>query len=347
MIFLPSRARLSSSSRPPAALPPSSSAYTSSALRPPAMSLPAPAPAPAPLRSPPHQQKLQQQDLVFSCSEESALYSRGVQRLLQRRQGSLLRAVELGPGDGTPVLASLSSRGGLSGKTEVLAYELCPHAAAAARRNIASARLPPNVSYQVVVADFFSAASAYPSSSSSASSASAGSNGKKTDDRDGGGSSIPLLLIANPPYLPSPSREVLLLPSLYGGRDGADVTRRLLAEPGYGAALMIVAGVAAPKAVLRAASAAGYRVRSFEAVRLPFGQYTSQPLVRAWIRTLEDKEGIAHTLSDDGYVCAAVEFEKRGGGGGGGGGLEARLEAALTGQAWVDGEVVELEEDCC
>lgn len=275
---------------------------------------------------------------VFLCHEESALYSRGVERLLKRRIGDRpLSALELGPGDGVPVLRALSRLAQPTAATaaaRVVAYEVCPVAAAAARRNIIAARLPPGLKYEIIEGDFFEAAG--PSSSSSLSSSSAAAS---------------RLLIANPPYLPAPSREGLLLPGLWGGRDGADVTRRLLLlEPPCqcDAALLLLAGVASPRSVLLAARRSGFRVRAFEATRLPFGAYTSQPSVRSWIAALE-RDGLAHTLEEEegggggGYVCAAVEFERSGSGGGW---VEARLEAALTERrAWADSEVVLVEEE--
>lgn len=96
----------------------------------------------------------------------------------------------------------------------------------------------------------------------------------------------------------------------------------------------MVAGVANPRGVLGAARRAGYRARAFEAARLPFGLYTSQAHVRAWIARLE-RQGLAHTLGDEegGYVCAAVEFERVGDAGGDKGGrgvVEARLLELLT-----------------
>jgi hypothetical protein len=275
----------------------------------------APPPAAAAAAAPPHSPTE-----IFLCDEESRLFSRGVARFLERESRlagtgvacARLSVQELGAGDGRPVLAALSSLSlppshqPPSPRLAVRAFESCPRAAALARRNAAAAT--PDIwphSYEVSTGDFFEAAA--------------------NDNGNGSG----CLVVANPPYLPAPSSSGLLLPGLYGGPDGASVTRRLLALGGhYRAALLIVAGVANPRSVLKTARLEGWRVRTFEAERLPFGLYTSQPSVRSWIARLE-REGLAHTLSD-GYMCAAVEFERQGGGGEG---LEARLLEVLTATA--------------
>jgi len=290
---------------------------------------------------------------VFECSEESALFSRGVRRFLQREAGATkakaaatIRAEEFGAGDGQPVLAALSHLKPPSAAVavHVTSFDLCPVAAACARRNAASfhsSSLPHR--YDVRCGDFFLAAAA------------------TTATGDGRDAEEAPLLLANPPYVPAPSADGLLLPGLFGGRDGADVTRRLLALPRYRGALLVVAGVAAPESVLEAARSNGFRVVAFEAERLPFGTYTSQPTVRAWIDRLES-EGVAHTLSEDGggYVCAAVEFSRcdgsdgdgdnNGDGDGNGNGdsdgrsaaadaVEARLLEALTATRWDGGAI--------
>src|SRR5438309_1560963 len=76
-------------------------------------------------------------------------------------------------------------------------------------------------------------------------------------------------VIANPPYIPAPDRDILM-PELWGGPTGNDLALQLL-KAGYDNVIVAVPSYSDPLTTLRTATDLGYRVVNFLAMGLDFG----------------------------------------------------------------------------
>src|SRR3712207_6207672 len=104
---------------------------------------------------------------------------------------------------------------------------------------------------------------------------------------DGADSAAPprvATVIANPPYIPAPDRDILM-PELWGGVYGNDLVLQLL-KAGYRNVGTAVPSYADPETTVRTAEDLGYRVVNFLAMGLDYGEYSSEPRVRDHIRRL-------------------------------------------------------------
>jgi hypothetical protein len=101
--------------------------------------------------------------------------------------------------------------------------------------------------------------------------------------------------VANPPYIPAPSAERLLLPGLWGGPDGSGVLCRLM-DQDISYLLLLVPGISNPEKVILHSLKQGYYVHNFLLISLPFGQYTSQDYVQDWLLKMH-KSGQAFFLT--------------------------------------------------
>jgi hypothetical protein len=113
--------------------------------------------------------------------------------------------------------------------------------------------------------------------------------------------------VANPPYIPAPSAERLLLPGLWGGPDGSGVLCRLM-DQDISYLLLLVPGISNPEKVILHSLKQGYYVHNFLLISLPFGQYTSQDYVQDWLLKMH-KSGQAFFF-DGHYLLAGVLFGK-------------------------------------
>jgi methylase of polypeptide subunit release factors len=212
-------------------------------------------------------------DEVFHCLEESSFYAQCLHSLIFAREARPQTVVEFGSGDGGPVIEALR-HSGFTGAIQ--GFELNPAAYDIANRNIQDNAL--NGLYRVRNECFFAA------------------KALRAD-----------CLIANPPYLPAPDRDIRL-PLLYGGEDGSMLTNILLSL-NYDTVLLMISSYSNPIGTLRRAAAEGYAVSSFLIAPLSFGVYSSEPKVRRRIETLR-KTGRAF-YDGSMYLLAGVRFEKR------------------------------------
>jgi hypothetical protein len=117
------------------------------------------------------------------------------------------------------------------------------------------------------------------------------------------------------------------MPGLWGGEDGANLTRALMSA-GFGSMMLLVSAYSNPVLTLQHAREQGYVVSDFLVQPLPFGTYSSQELVHEHLLAMRAR-GEAFFRDTGGrsrpyYFLAGVLFEKRtqeqprGGGGGGG-----------------------------
>jgi hypothetical protein len=161
----------------------------------------------------------------------------------------------------------------------VRGFDINPPSVEAARANIAERGVADR--YTVELGDFF-------------------------DEADSAGGPAVSTVIANPPYIPAPDRDILM-PELWGGVDGNDLVLQLL-KAGYDNVIAAVASYSDPETTVRTAEDLGYRVVNFLAMGLDFGPYSNEPKVRRQIRRLCD-EGRGWA-GEDGYMVAVALFTR-------------------------------------
>ena len=215
----------------------------------------------------------------FSSADESAHYGFSVCMLLEQYRSQLRweeeGVVELGTGDATAIADVVRTLPGV----RVRSYDISGPSVETARANIA--RRGVDDRYTVELGDFFDAA-------------------------DTAGTPPIATVIANPPYIPAPDRDILM-PELWGGAYGNDLMLQLL-KAGYDNVISAVASYSDPGTTVRTAADLGYRVANFLAMGLDYGPYSNEPKVRDHIRRLcAEGRGWA---SDDGYMVAVALFTR-------------------------------------
>jgi hypothetical protein len=193
----------------------------------------------------------------FSSADESAHYGFSVCMLLQQYRAHLRWAdegvVELGTGDASAIAEVVRTLPGL----RVRGYDISDDSVARARQNIAARGVADR--YTVELGDFF-------------------------DQADSAGGPPVSTVIANPPYIPAPDRDILM-PELWGGVHGNDLALQLL-KAGYENVIVAVPSYSDPVMTVTTATELGYRVVNFLAMGLDFGPYSSEPKVAEHIRRL-------------------------------------------------------------
>jgi methylase of polypeptide subunit release factors len=215
----------------------------------------------------------------FSSADESAHYGFSVCMLLEQYRSALQweeeGVVELGTGDATAIAGVLECLPAL----RVSSFDISASSVESARANIAARGLSDR--YTVEHGDFF-------------------------DQADSAGGPAVSTVIANPPYIPAPGRDILM-PELWGGRYGNDLVLGLL-KAGYDNVITAVASYADPETTVRTATDLGYRVSNFLAMGLDYGTYSSEPKVREHIRRI-CAAGRGWT-GDDEYMVAVALFTR-------------------------------------
>ncbi len=212
----------------------------------------------------------------FSSADESAHYGFSVCMLLQQYRDQLgwsdEGVVELGTGDATAIADVVAGLPDL----RVRSFDISASSVVAARQNIATRGVADR--YTVELGDFF-------------------------DGADSAGGPPVSTVIANPPYIPAPDRDILM-PELWGGVHGNDLVLQLL-KAGYTNVLVAVPSYSDPASTVRTANDLGYRVANFLAMGLDYGPYSSEPRVRAHIRAM-CTEGRGWSGEDDYMVAVAL-----------------------------------------
>ena len=215
----------------------------------------------------------------FSSADESAHYGFSVCLLLEQYRAQLRWGEEgvdeLGTGDATAISQVVANLPGL----RVASHDISESSVLEARANIAAKGVAER--YTVELGDFF-------------------------DRADSSGDRPVSTVIANPPYIPAPDRDILM-PELWGGVYGNDLVLQLL-KAGYENVITAVASYSDPVTTVRVAGDLGYRVANFLAMALDYGRYSSEPKVRAHIQQL-CAEGRAWA-ADDGYMVAVALFTR-------------------------------------
>jgi hypothetical protein len=210
---------------------------------------------------------------IFSCPEESFFYAQCLERMLFNQCLRNELVVEFGSGDGIPVINSLL-KSGFSGV--VHGFELSSFACDVACSRIK--KLGIDNQYIIHNQSFFEGIQALAAN----------------------------YLIANPPYIPAPDAQIMM-PDLYGGRDGAEITKQLLSV-GCQTALLMVSAYSNPIGTINHALAEGYKVVDFMVAPLQFGRYSSEPKVQHWIHELRQEQKAFY--SESSYFLAGVLFNK-------------------------------------
>lgn len=207
---------------------------------------------------------------IFICPEESQFYSQCLDRMVFSRCRNFTSIVEFGSGDGSPVINSLLKRrfNGL-----INGYELNPTACNIARDMINLQNLQNQ--YAIHNKNFFHSSSAD-------------------------------YVIANPPYIPAMDDDIYM-PSLYGGEDGADITKQLLAR-GIPNAMLMISAYSDPIGTIEYAIEHGYQVEDFLTSPMPFGYYSSEPKVKQQIVELRNQHKAFYSKNI--YILAGVLFRK-------------------------------------
>lgn len=210
---------------------------------------------------------------VFCCPEESHFYAQCLEKMVLNQCSSAETIVEFGSGDGSAVIHGLlktAYSGAIHG------YELNPTACKVADRHIRQQGLTNR--YIVHNQCFF--------------------EGLKQHAAE--------CLIANPPYIPAPDDRILM-PELYGGLDGAEITKMLLTV-GCERVLLMISAYSNPVETIHHALAQGYQVVDFTLTPLPFGHYSSEPKVKSWIAKLRSQNKAFY--SSNIYFLTGVLFQK-------------------------------------
>jgi methylase of polypeptide subunit release factors len=215
----------------------------------------------------------------FSAADESAHYALSVAMLLRLYRDQLGwerdGIVELGTGDAVAMAGIVAAVPAL----RIRSFDISPPSIEEARRNIAARGVADR--YRVELGDFF-------------------------DQSDSAGGPAATTVVANPPYIPAPDRDIVM-PELWGGAYGNAPMLQLL-KAGYDNVIAAVASYSDPATTVVTARDLGYRVANFLAMGLDFGPYSLEPKVRAQIRKIcAEGRGWA---DETGYLVAVTLFTR-------------------------------------
>jgi methylase of polypeptide subunit release factors len=215
----------------------------------------------------------------FSAADESAHYALSVAMLLRLYRAQLGwerdGIVELGTGDAVAMAGIVAAVPTL----RIRSFDISPPSVEQARRNIAARGVADR--YRVELGDFF-------------------------DQSDSTGGPPATTVVANPPYIPAPDRDIVM-PELWGGPYGNAPMLQLL-KAGYDNVIAAVSSYSDPAATVATARDLGYRVANFLAMGLDFGPYSLEPKVRAQIRRIcAEGRGWA---DETGYLVAVGLFTR-------------------------------------
>lgn len=230
---------------------------------------------------------------IFRDREESEFYAQCVRDFLFRNAYELLEnkdIVELGVGTGETIVELLNYHR-FTGK--IRGYEIDQDSYDYADRLAAEHAVADR--YMVIKDDFFEAV--------------------KSSVASG-------CVISNPPYIPAPD-QAISIPSLWGGSDGSQVTKRIM-DCGFESMILLVSSFSNPLDIVAHSAKCGYRVIDFAVRTMRFGPYSSEPRVRQRIEQLRS-QGLAF-VSADRYCVAGVAWVK----GQGSVDLSGSLARALT-----------------
>lgn len=207
----------------------------------------------------------------FTCSEETIFYSYCLESFILSNPENK-KVIEFGTGDGTAVIKAISTTN-YQGK--IVGYEINETSIKIANDSIREQAIEDI--YEITNEDFFN---------------------QKFDKNN--------VLVSNPPYIPADDNNILM-PGLYGGVNGNELSKRLI-DIGFDKVMLLVASYCDPKEFITYCHNQKYIVTEFAAIPIPFGHYSSEPKVMQRINQMK-KENKAF-FNDKAYVLAGVLFEK-------------------------------------
>jgi methylase of polypeptide subunit release factors len=176
---------------------------------------------------------------IFDCPEESSFYSYCFEMFICSYCNNDESVVEFGCGDGMPVINVLRK---INFTGTVVGYEI--HTAA----------------YQKALSNViqFDCADRYTIHHGSLFDNISTVHSKK-------------YLIGNPPYIPAPHNNIKL-PSLYGGKDGSDITKQLI-DLNFDCVVLLISSYANPESIIQYGRKKGYSISNFLITPMKFGSY--------------------------------------------------------------------------
>ena len=216
--------------------------------------------------------------VIFQDRQESEFYAQCVRDFLFRHGYDLLEnkdIVELGVGTGETIVELLKYHT-FTGK--IHGYEIQEKSYEYAQRLVDDNSVSDR--YVVINDDFFQAVR---------------------------GSMVGGCAISNPPYLPSHD-PTILMPELWGGDDGSEITKQIL-DCGFEHLILLISSFSNPLSIIQHASDCGYTVLDFALRTMRFGVYSSESKVYERITQLSS-QGQAF-VSADRYCVAGVAWVKR------------------------------------
>lgn len=212
---------------------------------------------------------------VFHCNEESAFYRYCIEQLIFSKEPLPKCILELGSGDGGPVLLALETLPS-SKRPLIHGYEI---------NELSHRKFTDNIQkfgmekYYIAHHETFF--------------------------------DIPLpscdTLISNPPYLPHKTGR-FSYPFLWGGIYGNQISKQIL-DIGKSRVMLIVSSYSDPIGLIDYATKLDYQIIEFIITDIEFGSYSKEPEVFAQIQTLRE-EGKAFFHGKKDYQIAGVLFGK-------------------------------------
>ncbi|AFL68059.1 hypothetical protein [Sulfurospirillum barnesii] len=210
---------------------------------------------------------------VFECTEESLFYQKCLEELVFKNAYNFKTIVEFGSGDGMPVIEAMT-RCHFDGF--VYGFEYSAKAYEMLLENITKIHFCEK--YRVKNQSFFDA---------------------KLPKAE--------VVIANPPYIPYLSSD-MLLPHLWGGEKGCTISKEIL-HVDIPNVMMLIASYSNPIELINYAHSLGYRVADFLMINMSYGVYSSEPKIKEYRERLATEH--CAFFHKDYYKVAGVLFQKK------------------------------------
>jgi methylase of polypeptide subunit release factors len=212
---------------------------------------------------------------VFYCQNETSFYEQALIEMILYHRCKCKNIIEFGSGKAVAMIHALKTTAAQDIK--VFGYEIHQKSHEQAQINIQHHHLQ-NM-YQVIHQSFF----------------------KQTFLQK------EAILVANPPYIPYASNDIAL-PHLWGGKTGCELSLQLI-DFDFDSMMLIVSSYSNPQKLLDYAHKKGYKVQYFKILSLPFGSYSKEQKVQAYLQKLKEEK---KAFFENGwYKIAALFFTKK------------------------------------
>lgn len=210
---------------------------------------------------------------IFLCNEETNFYAHCVEDfVLLNMDFHNENIVEFGSGDGQAIVKAIV---GSNYQGKITGYEINPQSIKIANQLIKENNL--SGIYEINNKDFF----------------------KEEFDENS-------ILISNPPYLPAYNNDILM-PALYGGLNGYELSKKLI-DLDFKKVLLLISSYCDPKGFIHYLESKDYTVTKFGTSFMEFGLYSSEDKVMERIIDMQKEEKAF--FNNKGYLLAGVLLEK-------------------------------------